>query len=250
MNRLWNRLVRAGESLLAATAEICAYCGQRVKHYPQRSFRLCGKCYAEIPWIETIGCKTCGRGEPCPDCERRGPSPLLLNRSAVKYDPKMKEWLAAYKFRRNERLNVLFVEMLHQTYRRHLSGYFPNGRPDAVAFVPVSAARLDERGFNQAEQLARGIAERLGVPSVPLLKRVKDTEKQSRKSRAERLKDLRDVFALEDQALKRLLKNGMPEPINIIIIDDVYTTGSTLHACAETIARHMQAHLYGLTWAR
>jgi ComF family protein len=162
----------------------------------------------------------------------------------------MKEWLAAYKYRRNERLNSLFASMLHATYKRHERDFTRSGDIHWVTHVPVSSERMEERGFNQAEQLATGFGARADIPVVSLLGRRRDTAKQSYKSRSERLNDLKDAFAIEEAGIKMILKKTARRPINIVIIDDVYTTGSTLHHCAKTISDHAEANVYGLTWAR
>ncbi|TMV47167.1 ComF family protein [Paenibacillus mesophilus] len=250
INRLWERLVGAGESLLGAPTMLCMYCRASVKRYALPTLSLCARCVNVIPWIEVLQCEHCGRSEQCTDCTRRGASRLCLNRSAVKYEQGMKEWLAAYKYRRNERLNGLFASMLHTAYKRNEHDYNRSGAIHWVTHVPVSKERMEERGFNQAEQLAKGFGVLAAIPTVPLLARRRDTAKQSYKSRAERLDDLKDAFAIDEAGIKMILKKTVMRPINIVIIDDVYTTGSTLHHCAKTISDHAEANVYGLTWAR
>ncbi|MEF3305158.1 ComF family protein [Paenibacillus sp. GYB003] len=250
MQSLWGKLVRAGESLLGSPSLACAYCGGSAKRFAAKSLPLCGRCANHIPWIDTVACVHCGRADPCPDCVRR-PRPLLtFSRSAVRYDERMKDWLAAYKYRGNERLRDLFAAMLHSAYRRHEKLYTGAGAVHCLTYVPVSGERMEERGFNQAAQLAKGLGEKTGIPVVPLLRRSRDTAKQSYKSRSERLGDLAGAFVAEESGVNRILKNASRRPINIVIIDDVYTTGSTLHHCAETIRERAEANVYGLTWAR
>ncbi|GAA3412813.1 ComF family protein [Paenibacillus hodogayensis] len=174
----------------------------------------------------------------------------MLNRSAVRYDERMKEWLAAYKYRRNERLRDLLAAMLYRSYKRHETDFTRTGAVHLITYVPVSLQRLEERGFNQAERLAAWLGVRTGISVVGLLKRRRDTAQQSYKGRAERITDLHDVFVWDDDALNWILTNTPERPINILIIDDVYTTGSTLHHCAATLAEKVDANVYGLTWAR
>lgn len=250
LHRIWRRIFRLGESLLGPTASYCGYCGVPIRRYASSVLPLCRRCFDGIPWIEEVKCAHCGRPESCPDCVRRGPSALQLSRSAVKYDERMKEWLAAYKYRRNERLQSVMAPMLHLTLKRYEADYGGKGAIDALTYVPVSSERLEERGFNQAKQLAERVGELAGIPALPLLRRDRDTARQSRKSRAERLRDLADAFSVDPEGANRLLKNASSKPINIVIIDDVYTTGSTLHHCAAVIAARLDARVYGLTWAR
>jgi len=248
--QLMSRLVRSGEAWLGTPTRPCAYCSCPVKSYAVPSLNVCNRCYSRIPWIETILCIKCGRAERCPDCVRWGAASLQLSRSAVRYDAEMKDWLAAYKYRKNERLSDLFATMLYTTYKRHEWDFTRSGAPHVVTYVPVSEARLYDRGFNQAAQLAARLGERLNVPVVPLLRRNRDTFKQSGKSRSERLNDLKGVFSPEPSSINLLLKKSLDSPINIVIVDDVYTTGSTLHYCADTLCSQLEANVYGLTWAR
>jgi ComF family protein len=226
------------------------FCRSIVKQYGLPNLQLCRSCAQSIPWIERAVCPHCGRPEQCGDCARRKQSFLLGSRSAVKYDANMKQWLAAYKYRRDERLGHLLASMLYMAYKRNETIYRNTGELHGVTYVPVSGERLEERGFNQAEQLALRFAAMASVPVVPLLARNRNTARQSYKSRAERLSDLRDAFAIDDEGMKFLLKKRAHLPMNILIIDDVYTTGSTLHHCAQQITSHVQANMYGLTWAR
>jgi ComF family protein len=129
-------------------------------------------------------------------------------------------------------------------YAFHLHGQRPS-MPEFITFVPLSEKRELERGFNQAEQMARDLGRKLRLPVVPLLQRQRHTEKQSLKSRSSRLEDLQDVFSLIPEAPKQI-----QTPSRIYVVDDVYTTGSTLNQCAKTIRSRLDAEVYGVTWAR
>ncbi|MEK4981485.1 ComF family protein [Bacillus sp. FSL K6-6540] len=140
----------------------------------------------------------------------------------------------------------------------------------AVTSVPVSQERLRERGFNQAEVLAMGLAASIKTPYVPLLERNRHTDKQSFKSRMDRLKDMEGVFGALQHApevLRSISKRGAanigsPEeilpimgPLRILLVDDIYTTGSTINACAQVLRGYesfleMPIEIYSLTWAR
>jgi ComF family protein len=159
----------------------------------------------------------------------------------------MKEWLARYKYRGDERLSGLMGDLLLHAYRLHRSS--GAAAPELLTFVPISETRRADRGFNQAEQMARELGKRLKLPVVPLLQRNRHTEKQSLKKRSDRVRDMRGIFTLHEEgriALSRL-KTHLP---GIYIVDDVYTTGSTLNECAKAIRTSADARVYGLTLAR
>lgn len=113
-------------------------------------------------------------------------------------------------------------------------------RPDVLVPIPLHAERQASRGYNQAEEIARGLAEVLQRPCRPLLKRRRDTPALHALNPAERQAVLQDAFAL----------NGQPATgQRLLLIDDIVTTGSTLLQAAETLAPH-HPRLVSLTLAR
>ncbi|MEK3883903.1 hypothetical protein [Paenibacillus sp. PL2-23] len=247
---------------------------------------LCGRCRRSIPWLVQIRCPVCGRAIHCEDCGRRRNRHFVMNRSAVAYDPVMRSWLALYKYRGRERLAPLLAEMLvppllrmakeleraeGAVQARLASTRWPwlraiwqraaGDRPpvpgacwDAITFVPISAQRAEERGFNQAEQLARHLSERFGMPLFNLLVRAHHSEKMSFKSRAERLQSVKTMFNVHADSLAKLeARSGEGgRELRLLLIDDIYTTGSTVEACSEILLRHARVPLriYVLTWSR
>jgi ComF family protein len=107
---------------------------------------------------------------------------------------------------------------------------------DALVPVPVHATRKKTRGFNQAEILARVIGKKLGIPVIPeMLVRNKKTLPQKDLSAAERLKNLSGAFAMGE----------IPEGIrSVILVDDIYTTGSTIEACARALRASGISRIY------
>lgn len=113
-----------------------------------------------------------------------------------------------------------------------------------VTWVPGHRDHVLERGFNQAELLARDLARLAGLPSAPLLRRVRHGARQSGLGRAARALNVRSTFALREDAgrvRKRLQR--------VMIVDDVYTTGETLSHCAEVLINaDVESHAF--TFAR
>ena len=112
---------------------------------------------------------------------------------------------------------------------------------DALVPVPVHATRKKTRGFNQAEILARVIGKKLGIPVMPeMLVRNKKTLPQKDLSAAERLKNLSGAFAAGE----------IPEGIrSVILVDDIYTTGTTLDEIAALLKEHGVSKVYCVTLA-
>jgi predicted amidophosphoribosyltransferase len=95
---------------------------------------------------------------------------------------------------------------------------------EAVTWVPLSRARLADRGYDQARALAEAVAARLGLPVVRLLARSGDPGPQARRGGTDRRAAVRDAF----------VPLGRP-PRRVLLVDDVLTTGATAEACARTL---------------
>lgn len=111
---------------------------------------------------------------------------------------------------------------------------------DCVAAVPMHPKRLRRRGFNQAEKLARDVAERLELPYADALVRVRDTPQQARLDEAARRRNVKNAFALQESVAGR----------RVLLVDDVCTTGSTACACAKALKQGGASHVYLLCYAR
>lgn len=97
---------------------------------------------------------------------------------------------------------------------------------DRVTAVPLSKKRYQSRGYNQAELLAREVGRLCRVPYEELLERTRDTRPQSGLGQALRHQNLEEAFRV---------KEGAAKPLHVCLIDDIYTTGSTVEACRRAI---------------
>lgn len=202
---------------------VCQSCEQRFEKIIGESCRICGR-----PLTNHFR-----RDELCLDCVRWEDDPqwsglLDQNVSLFLYNDFLKELIARFKFRGDYILAKVFKEEIQQKLAQ-----MPF---DQLVPIPLSAERLYERGFNQAAAL---ISEAGFAPS-PFLNRI-HSEKQSKKSRSERI-HLPQVFQLPketDLTGKR-----------IILIDDIYTTGSTLRHAAKLLKGAGAASIQSLTIAR
>ncbi|AMQ21737.1 ComF family protein [Geobacillus sp. JS12] len=202
---------------------------------------LCPRCRGSFAVIRGRLCEMCGRpleeAKPslCADCLRwqddeQWRRVLVKNRSVYLYNDWMKDVVALWKFRGDYVIVEAFRRPFSQAFRRHF------GRDWHIVPIPLSPERLYERGFNQAEALAR----LLPSPYFPWLAR-RHSEKQSKKSRHERL-DTDNPFFL----------SGHP-PINgkrIVLIDDIYTTGITVRHAALVLLEAGAAEVGALTLVR
>lgn len=165
-----------------------------------------------------------GNAGLCPDCLSglfeavHEPGLLALGR----YDGRLAAAVRALKFGGVTRLaEPLAAELAVQVRRR-------GWRPSAVTCVPLHPRRLRERGYNQAELVARACAARLRVPYLHLLARARATGQQARLATHDRHGNVASAFTLAPGAPRVL-------PQRILLIDDVLTTGATLEACRQVL---------------
>ena len=110
------------------------------------------------------------------------------------------------------------------------SGQAEGWRPDSMIPVPIHRKRFLERGYNQAEELARELSRMTGIPcETGLVVRQKDTRPQNGLDPAERKSNIHDAFAL---------KKGKTVPKRVLLVDDIRTTGSTLREMERLLAGH------------
>ncbi len=171
----------------------------------------------------------CGRplrGPPdlaftCVPCRHRR-DPLRV-RAFGRYEGALREAVHALKYRGKlglvEPLGWGLAEVVAQEPR--LCGV------DAVVPVPLHPRREAQRGFNQAEELARVVSARLGRPVRRALVRVRDTPSQTELDEEQRRRNVREAFAVR----------GRVGGLRLLLVDDVVTTGSTLGECAAVLRR-------------
>ncbi|SFA44433.1 competence protein ComFC [Parageobacillus thermantarcticus] len=207
---------------------------------------LCVKCRGAFVKIDGEICDICGRpfaglershrqGKLCADCvqwqkDDEWKDVLTKNRSVYMYNEFMKEVVALWKFRGDYAIVQAFQDEFCREFYRHFDNTF------CIVPIPLSDERLYERGFNQAKALA----ELLALPIYePLCRR--HLEKQSKKSRLERLRT-ENVFRLSEKTSLR----GK----HIVLIDDIYTTGTTLRHAAKVLLKAGAASVSSITLAR
>ncbi|MCY1417239.1 comF family protein [compost metagenome] len=198
---------------------------------PGSELPICTSCEAELPWLGGC-CVICAiplptHDLPCGDCLKRPPS---FDRVEVpwRYAFPVDGLITRFKHQARWPLGRLLGELLS----RHLDHAFSEGlpRPHALLPVPLAAPRLRQRGFNQALMLARWLGDELQLPlQADWLRRVEDGPSQQGLDAAARRRNLHRVFALDERAELRGLQ--------LALVDDVLTTGTTAHFLARLLKR-------------
>lgn len=230
----WSALLaRAGKRLGAALLpQDCFLCGAE-----SGDGLLCGACAQDLPRLPASHCPVCALptslGETCGGCIRKLPH-FDTTLSCFSYDFPVDRLIQALKYQ--HRLMVadyLALALLEASPKP--------SRADLLVALPLSAQRLRQRGFNQALEIARPLARKLGLP-LPIdgCRRVVDTAPQTSLPWQERHKNVQGAF---ECALDLSGKN-------LIVVDDVMTTGATLNEFARTLKKHGAATVINWVVAR
>ena len=192
---------------------------------------LCETCFASLPW-NRHACSRCAIPLPatpgaadapqaCGDCLRK-PLPVQATHAAFVYAAPLDRLLPRFKFHRDLAAGRLLSQLMAQALT-------DAGRPQALVPVPLHQARLRSRGYDQALELAKPLARALRLPMLPdALRRIRATAPQSELDATRRRRNLRRAFDT---------RRDPPLPAHVALVDDVMTTGATLHAAAEALRR-------------
>ncbi|WP_024891982.1 ComF family protein [Luteimonas huabeiensis] len=211
---------RLARSLWRARCPLC--------REPAAGDGLCAPCARALPWLGPA-CPRCaaplapgdGTGPACGACLRR-PPPFGLALAAFRYGFPLDRLLPRFKFHRDLACGRLLAQWM-------LPACAQAPRPDALVPLPLHPARLRERGYDQALELARPLARGLALPlRADLLRRVRATAPQSRLDAPARRRNVRGAF--------RAAGTGAM-PRHVALVDDVMTTGATLAEAARALRR-------------
>src|ERR1043166_4389220 len=221
---------------------VCSVCGESVR----AGEYLCNQCDAKAVRIVAPFCEQCS--EPfegaipsefaCANCAHRT---IHFDAAVSAYRGRgiVREIIHEFKYARQIHLRHLVARWLHAALDdERIRG----SRFDIIVPVPLHPTRQRERGFNQASLLAALLSEQNSIPSQPLLERIRYTTTQTALDRSERMENLHNAF--------RLRKNADVRGLQVLLIDDVLTTGSTLSECARILKRAGALSVHTATAAR
>lgn len=212
---------------------LCLACGNNLFNGEET---LCVRCLSNLP-------KTNFHSEPVNPVIKHFWGKVPVHSATAYYHfhkgDKVQKLIHQLKYKNHPEIGVKVGKMLGNDLAE--SSLF--NTVEMVMPVPLHANKLRMRGYNQSEQLARGIAAALGVSYDDSLQRNKHTATQTKKHRYERFENVNSVFEIRNAAK---LTNK-----HILIVDDVITTGSTLVACAEELLRlqHTKVSVAAMAYA-
>jgi len=214
---------------------ICSVCGIAVS----QGRALCGPCHAALPRLAHPFCKNCGEAFEgridgdfsCPNCHKLTFA-FEFARSALVRDDDTLEMVHRLKYSREIHLAEELGRLAYESFADPRLDPAINGGWPLIP-VPLHRKRQQHRYFNQAAEICRVLSKHTKLPVLHGLRRVRSTETQTRLTRAQRLENLRGAFVLTKKAERWIRKS----PEGAVLVDDVFTTGSTVDECAKILRR-------------
>lgn len=211
----------------AAGPALCDRCAQQVEPFPGP---LCARCGSLQPRAVAV----------CAACAARPAPSIALMRAVTVHGPPMRALIHALKYEGRRELGAPLARYLAAGFAAPEWQAVARG-VDAVVPVPIHAERLRERGYNQSELIARPFAAVVGLAvEAEWLTRTRHTRQQVGLNAVERQVNVRDAFAAAPAVRGAAL----------LLVDDVCTTGATMHACAAAAFAAGARAVYALALAR
>ncbi len=215
--------------------QTCCCCGEFVD-----TEGLCANCWRQIKWISEPKCRICGlpfeldAEGVCAECLSQKPH-FDKAVSVFEYDSFSKKIVLKFK---NGDTTYIAEQLAGWMYRAAKDAF---SKADVIIPVPIHFWKRLKRKYNQAELLARELSVMSGVPYKPnLLHKIKVTKPQEGLNRKQRLKNLAGSFGMSENMYER----------NVVLIDDVFTTGATANECAKVLKKHGAKNVTVVTLAR
>ncbi len=214
MEKILKRLARFVLDLLFPPR--CVFCGEIVPPGTQVC-RVCAKAVAPCGSARVLTVPGNGGQIPCA--------------AVYPYEDRVRASLLRYKFHGEKKNAEFYAEKLAALVKTA----FPGAVFSLVTWVPLSEERKKERGYDQAEQLARLLARELHLPCAPCLRKAKPNRVQHFLRRGEREANVRGVYEPV---------GGEAAGKNVLLVDDIVTTGATLAECAGVLLRNGAASVF------
>ncbi len=216
----------------------CICCGRELN--ARKSGDICDVCFGTSFLLNHNRCKRCGCAMPddttsvCFNCKK---SNFTFTQciACFPYKGKIRSAVYKFKYKHQKSLAQPFAELMAKVYASS------DWHIDYVTFVPLHPSREKTRGYNQARELAVHFSEITHIPMLATCTRDRDTPSQTKMNRSERIHNVRGAFAFNPEIAPDIVDK------NILILDDVYTTGSTANEISKLLIDHHAHKTYVIT---
>lgn len=229
-------MIRFVLDLLYPAKPRCSICGRI------GAGAACDKCMASLDYLQGITCLHCGKQlnenynySSCPDCIT---GIFYYDRaySCFEYSGMGKKLVYKLKYEGKTQLAKVISALMEERLRNEGLAI------DAIVPVPLHGNKLKERGFNQSCLIAQELGGRLGKPVIDCLERTKETKEQYNLDRTQRYLNINGAFSVK-------LSYNIGKYKSILLVDDIYTTGSTANECSKVLKRAGAEKVYVVTAA-
>lgn len=229
-NKIGNDLL----DLLYPPGLYCICCGKITDG--TRTYSMCNDCISSIRWVNGRSCTVCGRAmndnnpkEVCFECSKQT---HLFDKGYVcsEYGVHEKTILYELKYASEGYIGDVLGEVVYDKMSAELGEDVLAAAYDIVVPVPIYKVRKQQRGFNQAELIAKAFAKRAGLDAdSEILVRTRATSAMKGLNPSERKQNIKDAFDIRPRKLPKL------QEARILLIDDIYTTGATIDEAASVL---------------
>ena len=206
----------------------CALCGRLIE---SENDGVCDECYERLPFINDTRCIRCSKSIEenellCTDCSKIEHC-YTQGFAMWKYDKTTKKIISRLKYDGVRDLSLFISRELAYRSRNMIKKW----TPDAIIPVPLHPSKKRRRGFNQAALIAGGVGKTYGIPVVDdVLFRSHKTLAQKHLDNTDRMSNLKGAFYVDAGKLAKYRKQR-----SVVVVDDIYTTGSTIDGCANAL---------------
>ena len=221
----------------------CISCGNIIDD--SRPYSLCDSCVRTLKWANGRTCGRCGKilqagyaPDLCTDCAD-GEHVFEKGFTCVEYGPEERSLIHQFKYKDKAYLGRKLAEVMYDRIQAE-----EESTPDLIIPVPMFLRKEKKRGYNQAAVLAASLARHMGVPyDGRLLIRTVETEAMSKLDALGRRENIREAFAVVQG------KAGKLAGKTVLLVDDIYTTGSTADACTAALLASGADRVFVFTFA-
>ncbi len=230
------------ESIYFLLPNHCNACGKRLNINDTKLF--CTECWNNIKFISGQTCKICSKpiiakNRICEDCRKRK-NYFTENKSIGLYEGILKDAIHLYKFKSRWSIYKDFIDLINL----HIPKEYIL-KADLIAGIPITPDKEWNRGFNQTYLIAKTLSKQYNIKFLKnVLVKTKETQPQSTLHKSQRIKNLTNSFKFNKKFTDIITDK------KILLIDDVFTTGTTINECAKILKHNNAAEIFSLTIAR